>query len=167
MNKPTYTCATKGCGAEIAELRAEVERLKGVVRDYCEPNEGWRHAIATISDARHKALNDFGRAMLDVATLSAENAELRREISEHVLRADSLRAELSRLEEELELEQSEAVSEAVERATKVIDELEIDCPNCEVYGQEGEYIESCAVHQAMRDAIDILLSRDWSKGEGE
>ena len=158
----TYTCATEGCGAEIAELRAEVERLKGVVRDYCEPNEGWRHAIATISDARHKALNDFGRAMLDVATLSAENAELRREISEHVLRADSLRAELSRLEEELELEQSEAVSEAVERIVSVCEE-EIREANV---NYEEDNFDAGVVFMA-QEILALLRSRDWSKGEDE
>lgn len=67
--------------------------------------------------------NERNEARAQVATLTAENAELRekldaiaidavsnaarvvvkdREISEHVLRADSLRAEINRLNEEIE-----------------------------------------------------------------
>jgi molecular chaperone GrpE (heat shock protein) len=83
----------------------------------------------------------------------AEIAELRREISEHVLRADSLRAEIRRLEEELELDGRDAVSEAVER---IVEALE----------KRRDKIPKDLQSYAMNTAIALLRSRDWSKGEG-
>lgn len=76
---------------EVELLRARLNQsLYDAPRDLQEMNE-W-----------YVAQNDELTAQ--VRTLTAENAELRREISEHVLRADSLRAEIRRLEEEMEPE---------------------------------------------------------------
>ena len=56
--------ATKGLAATFQQqrddLQAEIDRLKGIVRDYCEPKEGWRHAIATLRDERDRAVRSLG-----------------------------------------------------------------------------------------------------------
>ena len=118
-------------------------------------------------------LVEMNRQLATIATLLAKNAELRAEvemtknhleqanqrnlelrleISEHVLRADSLRAEIRRLEEELELDGRDAVSEAVER---IVEALE----------KRRDKIPKDLQSYAMNTAIALLRSRDWSKGD--
>jgi hypothetical protein len=102
----------------------------------------------------------------------AEIAELRREISEHVLRADSLRAEIRRLEEELELDGRDAVSEAVERivAALGIAKGATDSHDYDVLTEsDSSFYEG--VFSGNLEGIDrsiaLLRSRDWSKGDAD
>ena len=87
------------------------------------------------------------------------------EIAEHVLRAASLRAEVRRLEEELKLDDAEiagAVSEAVERIVEALEKMRPKTRECAASSPVFTGYDD-----AMADAILILRSRDWSKGERE
>jgi hypothetical protein len=93
----------------------------------------------------------------------AEIERLKGEISEHVLRADSLRAEVRRLEEELELDGRYAVSEAVERIVEALDEAREDSFSRESLTSLDFWNRGQT--KGLADAIALLRSRDWSKGE--
>jgi chromosome segregation ATPase len=138
-------------------------------------------------------LVEMNRQLATIATLLAKNAELRAEvemtknhleqanqrnlelrleISEHVLRADSLRAEIRRLEEELELDGRDAVSEAVERivAALGIAKGATDSHDYDVLTEsDSSFYEG--VFSGNLEGIDrsiaLLRSRDWSKGDAD
>lgn len=145
----TYMAISNMKHGEIAEslvtALAEIERLKSY--EPCDPCKRDDHDNCTGDCSSNCCALALAEA--EIERLEAENAELRgelhaiaieavsnaalvfvkdREISEHVLRADSLRAELSLLHEEVEMEHDGdnaevmALKERIERALELTNE---------------------------------------------